>query len=422
MDRSIDRGMDRPLEPAVNARRRLRRWLLIGVGLAVLTFCYAGAVRWLRPTADLKTLRLVAVERGAIEARLQASGTIEPLEERIITSPSEARLVRVIRRAGDTVEPGQPILKLDTGALALDATKLEQQWAAKRNEMQRARLASERQITDLESELQSQQLSLQFLRVKRDQAEQLHREGLASQESLLAARLEVDYADAALRRLTRSLEIARASVQAELEGMQLQLQVIAQERQLTAERLRRAAASSDVAGTLTWTLTDPGTRVHEGEVIARVSDLSRFRVRATLSDLHTTRIESGLPAKVRVDGEQLTGRVATVLPAVENGAVTLLIELDQPNHSTLRANRRVDVELVTERKSDVLIARRGPAVSGTGATELFAVSGDAALRRKVQVGLVNLDWFEVISGAEDGEQLIVSDMRTWDGHNTLALR
>jgi HlyD family secretion protein len=99
-----------------------------------------------------------------------------------------------------------------------------------------------------------------------------------------------------------------------------------------------------------------------------------------------------------------------------------LIELDQPNHSTLRANRRVDVELVTERKSDVLIARRGPAVSGSGATELFAVSGDAALRRKVQVGLVNLDWFEVISGAEAGEQLIVSDMRTWDGHNTLALR
>jgi hypothetical protein len=75
----MDRGMDRPLEPAVSARRRLRRWLLIGVGLAVLTFCYAGAVRWLRPTADLKTLRLVAVERGTIEARLQASGTIEPL-------------------------------------------------------------------------------------------------------------------------------------------------------------------------------------------------------------------------------------------------------------------------------------------------------------------------------------------------------
>jgi HlyD family secretion protein len=265
-------------------------------------------------------------------------------------------------------------------------------------------------------------LSLAFLDAKREQTDKLSREGLASQEALLAATLEVELARTTLENIEAQATNTRATVEAELQGIGLEVGILERELRELDEKLAYRSAASATAGTLTFTLTEPGTRVHAGDVLARVSDLSAFRVKATVSDVHVSRFEAGMPARIHVDGAVLGGRVATVLPAVENGAVSFLVDLDDPAHAGLRASRRVDVEVVLDRREKTLIVRRGPGIPGPGEQKLFVMNGDRAERRPVTVGLVNLDWCEIVSGAAAGDELILSDTRSWESFDVLAIR
>ena len=414
--------MDREL-PAAEIRSVKRRRIVVGaVVVATAAAGYWALGSWLRPTVDRRDLRLAQVATGSIDSTLEAAGTVIPLEERLVTSPADATVLRVLRRAGDRIEPGEPILVLDVSGLEVERNTLAQQLALKGNERRRAELASQHKLEGLEADLRKQRLSLAFLGAKREQTESLSKDGLASKEGLMAARLEVDLAQETLDSIEAQARNARAAVAAELDGIGLQIGILKRELAELDRKLAFAKATSASGGTLTFTLTEPGTRVHAGDVLARVSDLSSFRVKATVSDMHASRIEAGMPAKVRVDGQTIGGRVSTVLPAVENGSVSFLVDPDNPSHPGLRASRRVDVEVVVDRREKTFIVRRGPGITGTGAQRLFVVKGDRAERREVTVGLMNLDWCELVSGVAPGDELILSDTRVWESFDVLALR
>ena len=144
-------GMDREL-PAGELRSAKRKKIAIAVGLlAVAAAGYWALGAWLRPSVDRRDLRLAHVEAGSIESTLEAAGTVVPLEERLVTSPAEASLLRVLHRAGDHVAAGEPILVLDVSGLEVERNTKAQQLALKVNEGHRAELAGQHKLDDLEA-------------------------------------------------------------------------------------------------------------------------------------------------------------------------------------------------------------------------------------------------------------------------------
>ena len=105
---------------------------------------------------------------------------------------------------------------------------------------------------------------------------------------------------------------------------------------------------------------------HRLEEIARIADLSVFRVEARLSDAYADRIASGQPVRIQVGEELLPGRVQSVYPAVEAGVVRLLLELDAGDHPRLRPNLRVEAHLFVQERTAALKVKRGVFVSADG--------------------------------------------------------
>ena len=98
----------------------------------------------------------------------------------------------------------------------------------------------------------------------------------------------------------------------------------------------------------------------------------------------------GLPVTVKVNDDVLEGRVAAVLPTIQNGAITLHVALTDPSSPLLRSNLRVDVGIVTARKPRVVRIKRGPFATGEGVQQVFVVRGDRAVRTPVELGLGEL--------------------------------
>ena len=58
---------------------------------------------------------------------------------------------------------------------------------------------------------------------------------------------------------------------------------------------------------------------------------------------------------------------------------------------------------------------------GKGEYELFVVNGDQLLKRKVQLGDSNFEYVEVVSGLQEGDQVVVSDMNAYKDKNKLKI-
>jgi len=177
-----------------------------------------------------------------------------------------------------------------------------------------------------------------------------------------------------------------------------------------ADRLERATGASDSDGILTWVVTEAGAAVARGSEIARVADLSSFRVEASLSDTHAERIAVGQPAVVRAGEAHVRGRIITVFPTVENGTMTVELALDEPSHPALRPNLRVEVHIVTDRHDGALVVPRGAFVNADGRRQVYVVRDDRAVRTPVEFGILNFDAHEVLSGLEEGDRVILTDM------------
>ena len=119
-----------------------------------------------------------------------------------------------------------------------------------------------------------------------------------------------------------------------------------------------------------------------------------------------------MPAVVLVNEQPIAGTVTNVFPTVENGVVRFSVSLDDAARAGLRPSLRVDVHVVTDRKARTLRVDRGPFVDDAS-RRAFVVRGDRAFRVPLVLGLSGIDQVEIVSGAVEGDELIVSDMRDY---------
>ena len=408
--------MDRELDPKVR-RWRIARRVLAGTGaVAAVAAVLLLLPAWLRPSVDRDRIRIEPVTRGPVTAVVEASGTVIPAFEKVLSTPVEARVERVVLRPGAAVEAGDEILELDTSGARLDLERIDDRLAQKRNELQQLEIDLETELSELDNRLESLRLDAEIAGHRLEQRHRLHAEGLLADEALRQTEVEAKKAAIELRQLEEAKRAARRGNATRLRAVELDIDILEGERREAARRLERATTRSDRRGVVTWVVPEEGVTVARGETVARIADLDSFRVEGTVSDLHSSRLGEGLPVRVLVDGEILAGRLASVHPTIEDGVVRFSVELEQSAHPKLRNNLRVDVLVVTGRERDTLRIPKGPFTASAG-SELFVAEGEPAARarsRRVRLGVVGHEFVEVLDGLAEGERVIVSDMSDYD--------
>jgi HlyD family secretion protein len=402
--------VDRPLDRLFLKRRTQRRLVVVGAVLSLTSAVFAWGPDLVRPTLRRDRIRTARVLRMPIEAVITASGTVVPEVEQVLSSPVDARVIRILRRAGAAVARGDAIVDLDLSSSRLAVEKLDQDVALKRNQQARTRLDLQAKLIAFESQRRMKGLTLESLQAQLQRKQQLFAQGLISEEEGHQAQVAAAQAEIELHRTEDEAANAREATRAQIEGLELEMATLRKDRAEAARQLALGTARADRSGVVTWTVSEEGASIHRGDAIARIADLRSFRVEATVSDLHARRLAVGLPVKVKVGTDILEGTVSNVLPTIQNGVMTFSVALGEPTSLLLRSNLRVDVLVVTGRRADVLTVRKGPAIEGEATRAVFVVGGDQARRTPVRIGLSGLDSCEVVEGLAEGDEVVLSDM------------
>lgn len=414
--------MDRPISIQQQNRNTRSRWMWIvgiAVGIAALFILFRTVIR---PTASSDSFRFATVDRGPVEQAITASGRVIPAVELQITSPIQAAIKKVERRNGDKVKPNDLILELDDEFVRLEYDRTKDELELKRNNVALLKLEYDKDLRDLELEDSIQGLQVSSLQAQLADAKRLMKVGGATQEEVEKATLELQIAALRKKKLENDLRYKRLSIVNNRQNRELEVGIQEKNLRELERKLNETSVSAPMEGVITYVSEDLGKTVSEGEILVRLADLSRYRIEGTSADLYADRISTGLPVRVRINRENLKGMIVSILPSVENNNVRFNIALEDPEHPALRPNMQVEVFIVTNQKDNALRVLNGPAFSGAREQDIFVVEGDVARKRRVRIGLNNIDFVELSGDIKAGEQIILSDMRDYDHLEVIQLK
>lgn len=414
--------MDRPISNAERVGHRVRPVLVILAVIVAVFVLSRFALGLMRPNLEADDLRTAVVERGPVMAAVETTGLLVPAGETVLTAPTQTRVLEVLRRPGSTVKQGDPILTLDTTELELERAGFEQQLALRRNQVQQAELRYQQAAKETRRDLDLTELDIRFRATRHKQQQQLHDQGLASLEDLQQAELEWERLKVEKRQLKESLDDRKVVRDAEIKGLNLEIDLLNRSLQQAEAELARATTKAPADGVLTWVVEAEGSTLAAGQPLARIADLSTFNVRASISDLYAGRLFEGQKARIRLDELEMEGTLERVRPEIEQGTLNFDLSFIPHPNARLRSNQRVEVFLETAHRDDVLRVKRGASLPGNGEFTVFVVEGKQAAARRVTAGVSGMGFVEVIKGLREGDKLILNELRDMDHLDSIPIK
>jgi HlyD family secretion protein len=319
---------------------------------------------------------------------------------------------QILVRAGDSVRRGQKLAEIRQRQIASEIESARATLADAENELRLVRQGG----TALElRELRAQRDAAQR---ERDQAaklvadnERLVERGAIARIELEQSRQRLAKAEADMALLDQKLsgrygpeDLARAEARVEAARAALEL---------AQSRLRSTAVLSPLTGVVYSVPARAGDYVRSGDLLARVGDLGRIRVKVFVDEPDLGRVAAGQAVVLRwegLPGREWRGQVEQLPAEIKElnsrrvGEVTCT--LDNPKRELL-PNMNLDVEILTATQDSALVVPRETVFGNGTSRHVFVVRDGVLVRRPVEIGLISSTRTEISSGLEDGEEVVL---------------
>ncbi len=358
----------------------LRLALTLSV-VAVLAYVGWHFTRPQPPEVELATIARGAVESTVVNTR---AGTITACRRAKLAPAAGGQIVKLWVKEGDRVKAGQPLLELWNHDLAAQ------------------RELATRQLATSEERRREACIMADNAQREADRTEQLAHKGFVSPQRGEDARADARARQANCNALVADVKRAQAQIGVTLAGL---------------ERTTLTAPFAGIVAQVTGEVGEYATPSPPGIPTPPAVDLiddTCLYATAPMDEVDAPRLKPGQPARITLDalpGQSFEGRVRRIAPyvtEVEKQARTVDVEVDftDPEHRPLLVGYSTDVEVIIERRDNVL---RVPtqAIQQDGSVLVLGV-GDKLETRKLKTGLANWAFTEIVGGLKAGDRVLLS--------------
>ena len=188
--------------------------------------------------------------------------------------------------------------------------------------------------------------------------------------------------------------------------------------------LEKTRIRAPFAGIVTDIKLSPKERLDPSRELFTLVDISRIKVKAKVLESEVGKIVAGREVEIRFSafpGRAFKGRIEAVSPVInaEDKTCAVHATMDNPSEE-VKPGMHAEVEIPTEIFKDRLLVPQQAILVRGGRKLVFAVEGDVAKWRYIEVGLENERFAEVLPGKEPGWGVAAGDTVIVEGHITLA--
>jgi HlyD family secretion protein len=415
---------------SVIRKKKIRRIIWGAVALVAIILITVGVSR-LKPAApsvDRATVWVDTVKRGQMLRQVRGSGTLVPEDIRWISATTQGRVERILLRAGAVVEPNSVILELTS-------PDVEQAHRESQLAYQSALAAYENRKADLQSQLLTQESNVATIESNYKQAaldlssnEELQKAGLVAELVIKQKQGAVADLKNRLAVETKRLEISKAGIKSQLAPQEADIAQRKAAADLQARRLDDLKVKAGMHGVLQCVCSTPttqverGAQVNPGSNLARVANPSNLKAELRIAETQTKDIRIGQYAEVDTRNGVVKGKVSRIDPASSNGTVGVDVILEGALPPGARPDLSVDGTVRLEELNDIIYVGRPAFGQENSSVSLFKVGADGeAVRTTVKLGRSSVNTIEIVEGLQPGDQVILSDMSTYDEYQRVKL-
>lgn len=356
---------------------------LISFALMVGAIALAG---WYYTRPKPLEVELATIASGSVEATIvnTRAGTVKSCQRSDLAPITGGQIAKIWVKEGDHVQKGQVLLEL---------------W---NQDLQAQRELAQRQLKMAQERRRETCILAENARRESNRTQQLVEQGFVSSQ-------RADDANANARSRQASCEAASTDI----KRAEAQIRV----SQAGIDRTVIVAPFSGVIGKISGELGEFTTPSPPGIPTPPTIDLiddSCLYVTAPMDEVDAPKIKAGQEARITLDampGKIFPGKIRRIAPYVteiEKQARTVDIEVDflQVPADTLLVGYSADVEVVLERKDDVL---RIPTQAIRQDNKVWLVdTNDRLAEQTLETGLSNWSFTEIRTGLKAGDRVLIS--------------
>ncbi|KZE49411.1 efflux transporter periplasmic adaptor subunit [Brevibacillus parabrevis] len=398
----------------------MRKWLVsvMMIGLLATTACSEQQPA-AAPEKEVKQVVVAAVKKEQAVTVTELSGTLEPLEEAVVSFEVGGRLVEMAKNEGDKVKAGEVLARVNAQDYSLQVASTNaavQQSAATLSKVNNG--AREQEVTQARLLVEKATVALQKMQDDFKRIEQLYQQKAISQSEFENAQNGLTIAQKDLQNAQQSYSLVTQGARSEdkeLSRATYNQAVIAKEA--AASTLAKTQLRSPINGTIIAKLTSAGNLVGSGTPVYKVGNIDTLKVVLPVPDREIATWKEGEIVSLDLYDQKREGKVTKIFPATNQstGTIGVEVQIANPAHDwfagqVVKATKTIKGQVGVYVPVEAVISR------GKDDAHVFVNAAGKALKTKVEIGQITNDKLEIKSGLKEGDQLIVKGVdRLFDG-------
>lgn len=423
-DRISSAGMDRKIEKKTWTPKRVG--MLVGVLAIVGLFVYSFIFMDVRSTLNVERDRVTVstVQEDSFQEFIQVTGTVQPIQTIYLDALEGGVVEQIFLESGTMVERGDTILMLSNSDLRLSVMQQTSSIYDQINQTRNSRLNIETNTLSLRERLANAENQLYITRSDYRRQETLYEKNLIADQTYLEAKENFQFQQKRYNLIYESFKQDSIRALQQLQQIDESLDRMWRSLEAVQRILDKLNVTAPIAGQLSTVELNPGQSISPGERIGQVDILDDYKVRVAIDEFHLSRISKGLEGSFNFAGQTHQLVISKVYPVVEDGQFEVDMEFVGEAPSSLRRGQTVRIRLELGESSKAVLLSRGGFYQGTGGNWVYKVSEDGtqAVRRNINLGRQNPEYFEVLSGLEPGDKVITSSYDTFGDNEVLNLQ
>lgn len=386
-------------------------YIIVGIvflALSVYIFILAFSPRKLK--IDAEEYRIEEAKEIPFLEYLDVEGLVQPIQTIQVNALESGFVERIVAEEGAMLNAGDTILILSNLALIRSIEDEQIEWQNQQRNYQEQEIEMEQHSISLRQQALDAEHQMSSLDKSMNQSREEFRMGIKSKAELEVAEEDYEYQH---KRAALQME----SLRHDSVATHLKREMVRANREASSRKLSRANERTDnlivraaVSGQLSFLNVTLGQQVAAGSSIGEIKVMSEYKIRVSLPEYYIDRITTGLPANIQYQENKYPLRISKVVPEVKDRNFTcdLLFTDDNPSNIRLGKSYRVQIELASPETA--LVIPKGDFYQTTSGRWIYRLSpgGKTAHKTEIEIGRQNPHQFEIISGLQPGDRVLVS--------------
>ena len=402
----------------MDIQRKPRPWfvrhrysLLAGTAFAaVVVYVIVLALRPHRLTIDGATHRIAEVAVQPFMEYVDVEGLVLPIRTVQVHAPESGFADRIVAEEGAMLNAGDTILVLSNPELLRTIDEEQAEWENQQRNYREQEIEMEQRSLTLRQQALDPAHQMASLEKTLRQSREECRMGIKSKAELEVLEEDYNYQRRKVELQLQSLRHDSVCTLLKREMVEANRKASMRKLSRSADRIHNLAVCATVAGQLSFLNVTLGQQVVSGTSVGEIKVLTEYKVRASLSEYYIDRITTGLPASIQYQEQKFPLRISKVVPEVKDRNFTcdLVFTASKPSNIRLGKSYRVQIEL--GKPEAALIIPRGDFYQHTSGRWIYRLSPDGHTARKtpIEIGRQNPQQYEILSGLQPGDRVLVN--------------